>query len=236
MTIVAVCTASRHGTTAAYNHDGCRCPDAKRASNRYDKVKRLRKARGVTAPHASVDATGTRRRLHALMATGWSYEHLADRLGVTPPAVRQWCNREQVKPSTVATVRALYEELWRVPGPSEHARRRAAARGYLPPLWWDDDRIDDPAYDPRRDVVSKAQLRDEARWERIERVARLTRAGWSLTQIAQELDKHPRQVSRDLEDYRERYGVQQLRIATVTEEPYDEAPACHPLDLEAVAS
>ena len=102
------------------------------------------------ADHALIDSTGTVRRIRALIAIGWTQAHLAARLGVTPQNF--WFAsgaRPQVTAVTARAVRALYDELSMTPAPdgpgASRARQYAAARRWVPPLAWDDDRIDDPA-------------------------------------------------------------------------------------------
>jgi hypothetical protein len=101
----------------------------------------------------AVDATGTRRRLQALVAAGWPQARLAARLGMLPSNFGVTLSSGQVLTSTARAVRALYDELWRQ-DPREHgvgaraysrARNQAAARQWAPVGAWDDDQIDDPA-------------------------------------------------------------------------------------------
>ncbi|MBE4761780.1 hypothetical protein [Streptomyces caniscabiei] len=103
-----------------------------------------------------VDGTGTRRRLQALVAKGWSQSELARRMGMDRANFGGTITRGLVYASTVRTVNALYDELWRL-DPEQHgvparwaqqARTLAAARGWAPIGAWDDDRIDDPAAFP----------------------------------------------------------------------------------------
>lgn len=47
-----------------------------------------------------------------------------------------------------ADIAKVYDELSMTLGPSNITRLRAEAKGWPPPLAWDDDRIDDPAYNP----------------------------------------------------------------------------------------
>jgi hypothetical protein len=106
---------------------------------------------------AHVPADGTRRRLQALVAVGWSQSALARRLGMEPTNFFGLLGRTQVRADTARAARALYEELWnRTPrvetrhqrASITRARKLAAARGWLPPVAWDDDLIDlteDPA-------------------------------------------------------------------------------------------
>lgn len=99
-------------------------------------------------------SAGTRRRLQALAARGWSFSRLAERLGVTANVLWGWCRRPHVLATTAARVRALYDELWDAPPPAftdadralaARTAATAAARGWPPPLAWDDETIDDPA-------------------------------------------------------------------------------------------
>ncbi|MFP3986936.1 hypothetical protein U9R90_05415 [Streptomyces sp. E11-3] len=100
----------------------------------------------------SVDATGTRRRLQALVAGGWPQAQLAARLAMQPGNFGSIIKRPQVIVRTVRLVHGLYDELWRV-DPREHgvdnqaysrARNHASDRGWAPVGAWDDDRLDDP--------------------------------------------------------------------------------------------
>ncbi len=92
-----------------------------------------------------IPAAGTHRRIQALMAIGYPFVDLAERLGVHHDRIRQYLIQEAVYTRTAARVARLYDELSMTPGPSRRARNIAARRGYLPPLAWDDDTIDDPA-------------------------------------------------------------------------------------------
>lgn len=105
------------------------------------------------AEGATCDATGTRRRLQALMANGWPAQVLAARLlgldnDTGRSAILQVARRERVRSSTALAVRALYVELADRTGPSQWCRTYYRGRGWLPPLFWDDDTIDDTTYVP----------------------------------------------------------------------------------------
>lgn len=114
-----------------------------------------------------IDATGTRRRLQALVATGWSISKLADRLGWTPANLARLIKSERTIVATARAVRALYDELWNHAPPEDthrdriaasRARNYARANGWVPPLAWDDDRIDDP--DARPDLGAETSRTD----------------------------------------------------------------------------
>lgn len=113
-------------------------------------------ARAILAltPHSMLDAVrpdqrvpsvGSLRRVRALLALGWTHEHLYARSGIrTSDLARRpgaWVER-----STHDTLAAMYDELCMTVGPSALTRSRAAASGYAPPLAWDD--IDDPDEQP----------------------------------------------------------------------------------------
>jgi transcriptional regulator with XRE-family HTH domain len=101
------------------------------------------------SPHASIDSTGTARRLQALQYNGWSQNQLAQHLGVQVAHV--WKLSHQKTGATILIakrVNTLYDELWDkhpAPGMSATIARNTARRnGWLPPLAWDEDHIDNP--------------------------------------------------------------------------------------------
>lgn len=107
-------------------------------------------------PHARVNATGTRRRLQALIVLGWSATTLAERIGMDRSSIRKVMDQAQVEGSTARQVRALYDELSGQAPPREARYERAMAtrtrnyalrRGWAPPAAWDD--IDDPKENPK---------------------------------------------------------------------------------------
>lgn len=110
------------------------------------------------ADGAQVDSTGTTRRIRALVALGWSQSKLGTRLGIAPSNFHLAAGtRSAVLAGTARAVTALYEELSMTVLPqashrdkiaASRSRSYAKARGWLPPLALDDDRLDDPAYKP----------------------------------------------------------------------------------------
>lgn len=141
------CTAKRHGTITALMLDGCSCPEAIEDRNR--RMRRARKMRQSGRP-LRVPIVGVRRRIQALMAIGWPRPEIARRIGWQGGSLGDLANprRSQVDRRTYLAVRAVYDELADKPGPSARTKGWARNRGYLPPLAWDDDLIDDPTYDP----------------------------------------------------------------------------------------
>lgn len=111
---------------------------------------------------------GTRRRLRALAAIGYSLEHLAKEFGVTVTPVHQWMTRDHVAPETACRVRDVFERLQALPGPSNNAALRAKAKGWPPPMAWDEDTIDDPdaePYDVERDNKKPKGWWFDSYWE-----------------------------------------------------------------------
>ncbi len=173
------------------------------------------------APSSRVDATGTRRRLQALIAIGWPPELLADQLGRRPNSLHRSMNGESVTARTAHEVATLYQKLWNTTPPrmtseqcaaADAARTKAAAHGWLPPLAWDDIDTDPTppaltARPPRRhDVdeiaVERAVAGDNVSYEELtaaeqqEAVRRLTALGSSIRDIAALLGTTKRTVSR----------------------------------------
>lgn len=105
---------------------------------------------GHLAEGAYIDATGTTRRLQALVSIGWSQTHLAKRIGWTVANLNVLVlgRRSQVTIATTKLVAQLYDELSMQPGPSNRARSLARTRSWAPPLAWDDDTIDDRSARP----------------------------------------------------------------------------------------
>lgn len=121
------------------------------------------------------DATGTRRRLQALFALGYGWNAIAKRLGTNRDNVHELSSRMKgsnvivtvrksnwVMPETVEKVKALYDELSMIPPERNRSvavvLTRAKRHGYIPPLCWDDEAIDDPYGLPTG--MTKAQAYD----------------------------------------------------------------------------
>ena len=157
-----------------------------------------------------VDGTGTYRRLQALVARGWSQSKLAQQLGIDPTNIGPIVYG--LRPPQVATVRAvrsLYERLWDKPPPesthrdkiaASRARRQAEKHGWVPPLAWDDDAIDDPTAtaeiledaDPVVDqvLIDRAIAGEQvnlSRTEKLEAVRRLALWGKGASAISRRL-------------------------------------------------
>ena len=102
-----------------------------------------------------VDSTGTIRRVQALVTLGWDLTSIYTRIGATSSTT--WKLTSATPPQWVTVdlrdrVRALYDELSMTPRPASWqaaaAQKRARARGWAPPLAWDEESIDDPSATP----------------------------------------------------------------------------------------
>lgn len=168
-----------------------------------------------------IDATGTHRRLQALVALGWSQSKLGARIAMSPGNFHKMMNQARVRMGTARTVKALYEELWNQPPPEQlHRDKIAASRargvahrnGWVLPIEWDDDTIDDPTNGPATVDVQLDEV-DEVAVERAvegepvglnlaerrEAARRLAAAGDGPHRIARLLRCSPRQIQKLLE-------------------------------------
>ncbi|WP_231839573.1 hypothetical protein [Blastococcus saxobsidens] len=183
-------------------------------------VLRIRIDQANRAPRSHLIATGTRRRLQALIAVGWPPDELAARLGRSSAGLRRSMLSHSITAQTARDVSALYEQLWSLRPPqsidgqraaADAARAFAAERGWLPPLAWDD--IDtDPNPRHRTEIadtddldeiaIERALAGDGVRLEHLtpaeqaEVVRRLTGRGKSIRDIAQQLATTKRTISR----------------------------------------
>lgn len=145
---------------------------------------------------AMVDGTGTRRRLQALVAMGWAQSRLAERLGVDRTNLNKLLLRTdgRVRCGTARAVRRLYDDLWDEAPPegghrekiaANRARNYARDRGWVSPLAWDDDTIDDPTAVPDLGGETPRQV---ALFEDSEE---LLRQGFTVQQAAERLGVNP---------------------------------------------
>lgn len=141
------------------------------------------------------DATGTMRRLRALVAIGWPIDQLAPQFGIFSTALGNIARGEleRVRITTADTVALHYQQLSRRPGPSNRGRILARKKGWHGPLAWDD--IDDPNCEPE---TGQRREGGPGRREQVDslQVARLTAQGLSAAEIARELRCHKRTVTR----------------------------------------
>lgn len=153
------------------------------------------------APGRYIDSTGSVRRIQALVAIGWSQARLAKRLGMEAGNMSTFMAAENCTVKRALAVRDLYNRYWNQPQPgtdhrskiaANRARNYAAARGWVPPLAWDDDTIDNPAAKP--DLGFKPKLRDTI----ADDVEFLHNTGASREEIAERLGSSWDTIERQL--------------------------------------
>lgn len=106
--------------------------------------------------HGTVPSIGAQRRVQALMALGWPKQEL-EAAGI-PSTQLVTRPRSQVSVEGWRQVKDVYDELSMTRGPSEITRNRAIARGYPPPLAWDDDTLDDPEAKPHQGTGTGTEI------------------------------------------------------------------------------
>lgn len=156
------------------NADGTRRPPTARV--RQHTLDRLL---SVTAEQlaggARISSVGTRRRLRALVVVGWSQSKIAAQLGVEAGNFGVLLYGDETTVRTARRVAELYDRLWDTAPPeathrdkiaASRARNYAQARGWAPPLAWDEDTIDDVGAQPAHALVGDDEL-DEVMVERI---------------------------------------------------------------------
>lgn len=151
------CVARFHAAArTAYTHHKCRCPAAKQAYSREHK----RWRNGLLVVGSMVPAHGTRRRLQSLAYMGHTLVAIAIEAGVNKETLRhaRAGRHKYVTPTVADAVRRVYDLWWNTDGGSVVAKRQAAdpANCWPPPMWWDDDKIDDPlAQGPKRRLTQE---------------------------------------------------------------------------------
>lgn len=93
------------------------------------------------------DPTGTLRRIQALARIGWTYRHIAA-AGQTSHRLEHLAGQKWVTHEVAAAIARAYDLLSMTPGPSTRTASRAERTGWVPPLAWDEDTIDDPDAKP----------------------------------------------------------------------------------------
>jgi hypothetical protein len=210
--MLTACTATRHGTLYAYNRFACRCPTARAAKCRQEKARNLRK---LTLGHGLlIPPHGTARRLRALCVIGWNTRDLAAALGASQYQTRRWIAGENwVHVDTATRVAAVYDRLNNTPGNRPRADRTrdwATSNGWLAPIWWDADTIDDPTTEPNTaaptDVdpivverLCAGKTVPHTRAEKLAAVAHMHHTGATVTTTAKTLHSSNASITRDLE-------------------------------------
>ncbi|MFH8926346.1 hypothetical protein ACH4D4_04755 [Streptomyces pristinaespiralis] len=156
------------------------------------------------ADSPDTDATGTIRRIRALIAIGYPGAAIAHETGLHRDALNKIARAETpcVRVATATAVAKAYRRLSRNAGPSNRARLLARKKGWHGPLAWDDTTIDDPNAQPDIDDTEPTVLnRDELGAYRRQEIAHLASFGISEHEIAARLGMSPTYV-RDILHYR----------------------------------
>lgn len=108
-----------------------------------------RPSSSIPSDHLS-SPVGARRRIQALMALGYTQTEIARRVGSSSEHISVISRgvTGSIHNDLNDRISKVYDELWTRPGPSKRGRDRARRQGYISPLGWDDDTIDDPTAEP----------------------------------------------------------------------------------------
>lgn len=187
-----------------------------------DHVRRILTIEPCTVPHDPrvaaghrINSIGTSRRLQALVAIGWTGRELAAMLGQQETNLTAWVHGKTpwITAGNARRVIAVYDRLqWTTGGKAapDRARRRAARNGWVGPLAWDDDTIDDPAATPF-DVAADTPYR---RGEFLAVIEDHRSLGRSDEEIADRLGIHTNSLQ------------QRLRRLALADNDSDEQKAC----------
>lgn len=158
-----------------------------------------------TAKPGIVDATGTIRRLQALVAAGWPMQDLGPRISLSCRTVRALIRQQRVYGRTADAVAELFDEL-KNERPERHgvslnsanrARTYGKRHNWATVKYWADrmDDIDDPHFEPmygitRRELVAK-DANELIRFSGLDRETAAARLGISKAYIDHAFRDHP---------------------------------------------
>ena len=142
---------------------GDRLPQTQMQRAKAERILAVQADTSSLASGAFVDATGTRRRIQALVAVGFTHKAIAPHIGVHAHYVGDLAANRVVTSRHARAVTAAYDRLWNAdplahgvtPAAVKRSRNLAAREGWPPPLAWDDDHIDDPACRPELGAASR---------------------------------------------------------------------------------
>ena len=152
-----------------------------------------------------IDATGTIRRVQALVALGWPVSHISRHAGLSRENAAEILERPRVYVATANAIADAYDSL-RHKRPEKHgvikahvavARNRAARNKWAPPRYWDQhpNAIDDPDFEPlygvtRREIVAQ-DANELMRISGLDRAAVAERLGVTKSYIDHAFRDHP---------------------------------------------
>ncbi|MFE6355916.1 hypothetical protein ACFVOO_24045 [Streptomyces rochei] len=158
-----------------------------------------------TVTAGRVDATGSHRRIQALVAAGWPLLHIGRQFGIDEQRPEQILRVQRIFAATRSQVYTGYEWLQHQ-RPERHgvpkhkarqARERAASNRWPTPRYWTDrmDVIDDPDFEPLYGVTKREIVAQDAHWlivqGRLDRASAAARLGVSKAYIDHAFRDHP---------------------------------------------
>lgn len=137
-----------------------------------------------TDEYLPLDATGTRRRLQALIAIGHPHGKIAAAIGHSTGALSKILNGHYptVRGTTARAVAELYRQWSKTPGSCVRSRNRANAEGWAGPMAWGPE-IDDPTATPEPEPEP-----NRAEKSAVDEVAHLAAFGITPAEIATRLN------------------------------------------------
>ena len=154
----------KHGVkTTCYHHGGCRCAPCTTLHDTRAKARRRGRAYGTYT--GMVDSLGTRRRIQALNALGWSDRAIGEHVGMYGQEVYAVKRYKQVTQRMRERIETVYDALsGSVPPVSKssvQAKAAAKRRGFVPPLAWNDIDTDAAPVGIGREKKRQGTLRGE---------------------------------------------------------------------------
>ncbi|GAA2929450.1 hypothetical protein [Streptomyces enissocaesilis] len=156
----------------------------------------------------NVDTTGSRRRVHALMAIGWPLLYTAERAGIHPSNRTVIIARPTIRATTAQRIAAAYDEMRNQqpakngvrPTSIKRAKQQAAANRWPTPAYWDETgAIDDPDFIPEYKKLRAEIIAEEAHWLMtmggLDRDQAAARLGVARFTIDRALREHPQEVA-----------------------------------------
>jgi transposase len=145
-------------------------------------------------PKPGIDATGTARRIRALVAIGHTMRTVAAETGYGHNTIEKIAAGlvDTVTPSTAETIAGVYRRLRLKPGTSAHAKAFARKNNWDGPLSWDD--IDDPNEKPEKSAPYEASSKYERDPDKTREIEHLYLLGESPEQIAKRFDGNEKYI------------------------------------------
>lgn len=159
----------------------------------------------AAASAARVDATGSKRRIQALVAAGWPLLHIGRQLGMNPQRPEQILRQNRIYATTRDRVDSGYPRLAGLV-PENHAapkdkaslsRARGKTNRWPTPDYWASrmDVIDDPHFQPLYGITKRQIVAQDAHWlmteGRLNRETAAARLGVSKSYIDHAFRDHP---------------------------------------------